>query len=126
MRGGDKAPLRHKAKAKARRYAPLIKNVDESFSGTASCLTGFVNDFVASDRRSHAKGENVVVQCEPFGERGTHNRRGGSERLGPRSPGLGSHQQEIDQRDQGGSDTGSDQDVIGPEVATRRIEGGSG
>jgi hypothetical protein len=47
MRGGDKALLRRKAKAKARRYAPLIKNVDESFSGTASCLTGFVNDFRA-------------------------------------------------------------------------------
>jgi hypothetical protein len=45
MRGGDKALLRRKAKAKARRYTPLIKNVDESFSGTASCLTGFVNDF---------------------------------------------------------------------------------
>jgi hypothetical protein len=86
MRGGDKALLRRKAKAKARRYTPLIKNVDESPAGTASCLTGFVNDFAASDRWSHAEDENVVVQCEPFGEGGAHTGRG-NERLRPRSPG---------------------------------------
>jgi hypothetical protein len=34
MRGGDKALLRSKAKAKARRYAPLIKNVDESLAAS--------------------------------------------------------------------------------------------
>jgi hypothetical protein len=124
MRGGDKALLRRKAKAKAQRYAPLIKNVDESFLGTASCLTGFVNDFAASDRRSHAKGENVVVQCEPFGAGCTHTRKGQRAAQAAIS-GLESHQQEIDQRNQGGSDTGGDQDVIGPEVAGR-IEGGAG
>ena len=37
-----------------------------------------------------------------------------------------SNQQEIDQRDQGGSDAGGDQDVIGPEATAQRIEGGSG
>jgi hypothetical protein len=30
MRGGDKAPVAAKAEAKARRYAPFFKNVDES------------------------------------------------------------------------------------------------
>jgi hypothetical protein len=49
-------------------------------------LTGFVNDFARRDRWSHAEGENVVVQCEPFGEDGTHTRRGNG-RLTPRSPG---------------------------------------
>jgi hypothetical protein len=29
-RGGDKAPVPGKAEAKARRYAPFFKNVDES------------------------------------------------------------------------------------------------
>jgi hypothetical protein len=76
MRGGDKALLRRKAKAKARRYTPLIKNVDESLADTASCLTGFVNDLALADRWSRARGENVVVQCEPFGEGGAHTGRG--------------------------------------------------
>jgi hypothetical protein len=30
MRGGDKAPVVPKAEAKARRYTPFFKNVDES------------------------------------------------------------------------------------------------
>jgi hypothetical protein len=87
MRGGDKALLRRKAKAKARRYAPLIKNVDESFSGAASCLTDFVNHFARRDRWSHTEGENVVMQCEPFGEGGTHTLARGNERPVPPSPG---------------------------------------
>jgi hypothetical protein len=33
--GGDKAPVPGKAEAKARRYAPFFKNVDESDSRTA-------------------------------------------------------------------------------------------
>jgi hypothetical protein len=87
MRGDDKALLRRKAKAKARRYAPLIKNVDESFSGAASCLTGFVNHFARRDRWSHTEGENVVMQCEPFGEGGIHTLARGNERPAPPSPG---------------------------------------
>jgi hypothetical protein len=39
--GGDKALVRRKAEAKARRYAPFFKNVDESPSSAAPCLTGF-------------------------------------------------------------------------------------
>jgi hypothetical protein len=31
----------HKAEAKAWRYAPFIKNVDDSSSREARCLTGF-------------------------------------------------------------------------------------
>jgi hypothetical protein len=34
-RGGDKAPVPGKAEAKAIRYAPFFKNVDESGSRTA-------------------------------------------------------------------------------------------
>jgi hypothetical protein len=34
-RGGDKAPVPGKAEAKARRYAPFFKNVDESGARTA-------------------------------------------------------------------------------------------
>jgi len=41
MRGGDKAPVLRKAEAKAGRYTPFFKNVDESSSDTARCLTGF-------------------------------------------------------------------------------------
>ena len=41
MRGGDKAPVARKAEAKARRYAPFIKNVDDSVLRAAECLTGF-------------------------------------------------------------------------------------
>jgi hypothetical protein len=37
--GGDKALVRRKAEAKARRYAPFFKNVDESPSCAAPCLT---------------------------------------------------------------------------------------
>jgi len=33
--GGDKAPVPGKAEAKARRYAPFFKNVDESGSRSA-------------------------------------------------------------------------------------------
>jgi hypothetical protein len=39
--GGDKAPVAGKAEAKASRYAPFFKNVDESGSRTAASLTGF-------------------------------------------------------------------------------------
>jgi hypothetical protein len=35
QRGGDKAPVPGEAEAKARRYAPFFKNVDESGSRTA-------------------------------------------------------------------------------------------
>jgi len=34
-KGGDKAPVPGKAEAKARRYAPFFKNVDESGSRSA-------------------------------------------------------------------------------------------
>jgi len=40
-RGGDKALVPRKAEAKARRYAPFFKNVDESKCCVAQCLTGF-------------------------------------------------------------------------------------
>jgi hypothetical protein len=39
MRGGDKALLGTKAKAKLIAYAPFFKNVDESFLPAARCLT---------------------------------------------------------------------------------------
>jgi hypothetical protein len=50
MRGGDKAPLSGKAKDKARRYTPFFKNVDESGSRTAACLTRFCQHDAASRR----------------------------------------------------------------------------
>jgi hypothetical protein len=39
MRGGDKALVVVKAEAKARRYAPVFKNVDESCFTIGLCLT---------------------------------------------------------------------------------------
>jgi hypothetical protein len=39
--GGDKAPVAGKAEAKAQRYAPFFKNVDDFACRTASCLTAF-------------------------------------------------------------------------------------
>jgi hypothetical protein len=124
MRGGDKALLRRKAKAKARRYAPLIKNVDESFSGTASCLTGFVNDFApaTAGRMREAKMLWCSVNLPAMAAHTLAGATSGSRR----DLQAESNQQEIDQRDQGGPDTGGDQDVVGPEVAAGRIEGGAG
>jgi hypothetical protein len=51
MRGGDKAPVPRKAEAKARRYTPFFKNVDESESAAARCLTGFGGNRAATGRR---------------------------------------------------------------------------
>jgi hypothetical protein len=39
--GGDKAPVPEKAEAKAGRYAPFFKNVDESGARAPRSLTGF-------------------------------------------------------------------------------------
>jgi hypothetical protein len=39
--GGDQAPVLRQAEAKAHRYAPLIKSVDESRHRQARSLTGF-------------------------------------------------------------------------------------
>jgi hypothetical protein len=41
QRGGDKAPVPAKAEAKAGRYAPFFKNVDESGTRALGSLTGF-------------------------------------------------------------------------------------
>jgi hypothetical protein len=41
QRGGDKAPVPSKAEAKAGRYAPFFKNVDESGTRLLGSLTGF-------------------------------------------------------------------------------------
>jgi len=40
VRGGDKAPVPGKAEAKAGRYAPFFKNVDESATRALGSLTG--------------------------------------------------------------------------------------
>lgn len=40
VRGGDKAPVAGKAEAKAGRYAPFFKNVDESGTRALGSLTG--------------------------------------------------------------------------------------
>jgi hypothetical protein len=125
MRGGDKALLRRKAKAKARRYAPLIKNVDESFAGTASCLTGFANDFApaTAGRMRAAK----MLWCNVnLSAKAAYTLSRGATSVPHRHLRAKSKQQEIDQRNQGGPDACGDQDVIGPEVTARRIEGGSG
>ena len=124
MRGGDKALLRRKAKAKARRYAPLIKNVDESFSGTASCLTGFVND-LARATAGHMATAKMLWCNVNLSPQAVHKVAGATSGSG-RDLQAESNQQEIDQRDQGSSDASGDQDVVGPEVTARRIEGGSG
>ena len=124
MRGGDKALLRRKAKAKARRYAPLIKNVDESSADTASCLTGFVNDFAPATAGRMVKAK--MLWCGVNLSAKAAHILAGATSGSHRDLQAESHQQEIDQRDQGGSDAGGDQDVIGPEATAQRIEGGSG
>jgi len=50
MRGGDKAPVPGKAEAKADRYAPFFKNVDDCVSRAARCLTGFGQNLAAAGR----------------------------------------------------------------------------
>jgi hypothetical protein len=53
MRGGDKALVPRKAEAKAGRYTPFFKNVDESSSGAARCLTAL--------RKKRAAGGRCLV-----------------------------------------------------------------
>jgi hypothetical protein len=86
MRGGDKALLRRKAKAKARRYTPLIKNVDESLAGIASCLTGFVNDFALAVAGRMPKAKMLWCSVN-LSAKAAHILARGNERFTPRSPG---------------------------------------
>jgi hypothetical protein len=51
MWGGDKAPVPGKAEAKAGRYAPFFKNVDDFVSRAARCLTSFGQNLAAARRR---------------------------------------------------------------------------
>jgi hypothetical protein len=51
MRGRDKAPVPAKAEAKAGRYTPFFKNVDDCLSHAARCLTGFGQSLAATGRR---------------------------------------------------------------------------
>jgi hypothetical protein len=51
MRGGDKAPVLRKAEAKAGRYAPFFKNVDDFVGRVAQCLTRFDQNLAAAGRR---------------------------------------------------------------------------
>jgi hypothetical protein len=54
MRGRDKAPPRSKAEAKADRYQPIIKAVDDWYPPHASRLTKF-REFAACKRPRRGK-----------------------------------------------------------------------
>jgi hypothetical protein len=63
MRGGDKAPVPRKAEAKARRYAPLIINVDDSVHDAARCLTAFGQNPAAAGRRQDTRNDTLTNAC---------------------------------------------------------------
>src|SRR4051794_5118889 len=110
MRGRDKAPPRLKAEAKARRYQPIIKMVDDWPPQHAPRLTGFrgTRSRHGSDRYQNAGSS------EPDGLAGRPIETREMALAGRFR--LGSDQQEVDQCDQGRPDAGSDQGIIGAEV----------
>jgi hypothetical protein len=64
--GGDKAPVPGKAEAKARRYAPFFKNVDESDAWSARSLTGFRPKSGAAGAASTKMPDKILGEPEPY------------------------------------------------------------
>src|SRR6516164_6929989 len=60
MRGGDKALLPTKAEAKADRYAPFFKNVDDLFGLGVLCLTALGLERGRSQPKKTGTGLNLV------------------------------------------------------------------
>jgi hypothetical protein len=139
MRGGDKAPVPRKAEAKARRCAPFIKNVDDSARDAARCLTPFGQNPAAAGRRQDMLSQDMLSQdmLKRHAQRCARQRGGESKNLQTAlnlidpeqhlSPCArrarvalilvpGSDQQQIDERDQCGSDAGQDQGIVGAEI----------
>jgi hypothetical protein len=73
MRGRDKAPLPSKAEAKADRYQPIIKAVDDWRPQQGPRLTDFCGTRPSRKRRSRAM--KILKSMNPVGERSDLSRR---------------------------------------------------
>jgi hypothetical protein len=65
-RGRDKAPIPGKAEAKADRYAPFFKNVDESGARQPRSLTPVRPKSRTFQRRSAKMPSNILGKPEPY------------------------------------------------------------
>jgi len=91
MRGGDKALSAAKAEAKADRYAPFFKNVDDSFQPGRPCLTGLVGNrrrLRHDPEKDEAASEKIMLNQESR-VRSTIHPSAIAGRYRPKKPGTG-------------------------------------
>jgi hypothetical protein len=74
QRGGDKAPVPGKAEAKAGRYAPFFKNVDESGVRALGSLTGFRPKPGGAGALSAKMPDKILGEPEPYRDFDRHIR----------------------------------------------------
>jgi hypothetical protein len=94
----------------------VFKNVDESSLRTAPCLTAAAFNQAMFRAMASNLQEKFTSNPEPYRVRKIPIWSAGDACSGNSDERERSDEQQVDQREQGRSDTGGNQDVIGPEI----------